>query len=85
MRFVAYIVSLMLVGLGIGALARLIHPGRDPMGLWMTMSLGVISLVIAGLVFGGVLGLVVGIAVAVGLVAFVARRRRAEATPERPF
>jgi uncharacterized membrane protein YeaQ/YmgE (transglycosylase-associated protein family) len=43
------------VGLIVGALAKLIMPGRDPGGMFMTMLLGV-----AGAVLAGVLGRAVG-------------------------
>jgi uncharacterized membrane protein YeaQ/YmgE (transglycosylase-associated protein family) len=40
----------LIVGLIAGALARLIMPGRDPMGLIATMILGIIGSLIGGLV-----------------------------------
>jgi uncharacterized membrane protein YeaQ/YmgE (transglycosylase-associated protein family) len=45
------ILGWIVAGLIIGALARLIMPGRDPMGMLATMLLG-----IAGAVAGGLLG-----------------------------
>jgi uncharacterized membrane protein YeaQ/YmgE (transglycosylase-associated protein family) len=62
-------VWLIIVGAIVGALGRLFHPGRDPMG-WI----GIASLVIAGAIFSaGWLEFVVGIIVAVILVAVVGR------------
>lgn len=43
-----HIIVMLIVGLIAGALARLIMPGKDPMGLWMTALLG-----IAGSFLGG--------------------------------
>ena len=67
-------VALIIVGLIVGLLGRLFHPGRDPIGLLLTVVIGVASLVIAGLIFASaVLEFVVGIIVAVILVALVGR------------
>ncbi|HLA11014.1 MAG TPA: GlsB/YeaQ/YmgE family stress response membrane protein [Pyrinomonadaceae bacterium] len=40
----------LIIGLIAGALARLIMPGRDPMGVLATMILGIVGSVIGGLV-----------------------------------
>ena len=65
---------LIIVGAVVGALGRLIHPGRDPMGWIVTILIGIASLVVAGLIFdNGVLEFIVGIIVAVILVALVGR------------
>ena len=40
----------LIIGLIAGALARLILPGRDPMGVLATMVLGIVGSVIGGLV-----------------------------------
>ena len=67
-------VWLIIVGLIVGALGRLFHPGRDPMGFILTAIIGVASLVIAGLIFSaGWLQFLVGIIVAIVLVALVGR------------
>jgi uncharacterized membrane protein YeaQ/YmgE (transglycosylase-associated protein family) len=42
------IIGLLIVGLIIGALARLIKPGRQTLGIAMTMLLGVIGALIGG-------------------------------------
>jgi len=44
------IVSWIIVGLIAGALARLIMPGRDPMGIIATIVLGIIGSLIGGFV-----------------------------------
>ena len=46
------ILGLIVVGLIIGALARLLKPGRQPMSIVMTMVLGVIGALIGGLIAG---------------------------------
>jgi uncharacterized membrane protein YeaQ/YmgE (transglycosylase-associated protein family) len=48
-----HIIGLVLIGLLVGALGRLFHPGRDKMGLLMTMVIGVASVLIAGLLIHG--------------------------------
>ncbi|HZB22808.1 MAG TPA: GlsB/YeaQ/YmgE family stress response membrane protein [Gaiellaceae bacterium] len=64
---------LIIVGAVVGALGRFINPGRDPMGLIVTILLGIASLVIAGLIFDGALQFIVGVIVAVILVTLVGR------------
>jgi uncharacterized membrane protein YeaQ/YmgE (transglycosylase-associated protein family) len=66
---------LILVGLLVGALGRLISPGRDPMGWVITLLLGVGSLIVAGLIFGtdGFWQFVFGVIIAVILVAIYGR------------
>lgn len=44
-----YLIILLVVGLFVGALARLLLPGRDPMGLGMTALIGLCGSFIAGL------------------------------------
>jgi uncharacterized membrane protein YeaQ/YmgE (transglycosylase-associated protein family) len=43
------IIYLFLVGIVAGFLARLLVPGRDPMGFWATVLLGVIGSFVGGL------------------------------------
>ena len=67
-------VWLILVGALVGALGRLLHQGKDPMGWIVTILIGIASLVIAGLIFSsGWLEFLVGIIVAIVLVALVGR------------
>jgi uncharacterized membrane protein YeaQ/YmgE (transglycosylase-associated protein family) len=68
-----HIIGLILVGLLVGALGRLFHPGRDKMGLLMTMAIGVASVLIAGMLINGFLGFVVAVVVGVLLVALWSR------------
>jgi uncharacterized membrane protein YeaQ/YmgE (transglycosylase-associated protein family) len=70
---ILHIIGLILVGLVVGALGRLFHPGSDPIGLVMTTVIGVASLLIAGLLIGGFLGFVVAIIIGVVLVALWSR------------
>jgi uncharacterized membrane protein YeaQ/YmgE (transglycosylase-associated protein family) len=72
-----FIISLLVGGLVVGALGRLLHPGRDPMSIWLTIGIGVAAMLIAGLVlrpligFGG--GFVTAVIVAVVIVWLYAR------------
>jgi uncharacterized membrane protein YeaQ/YmgE (transglycosylase-associated protein family) len=50
------LIWIMLIGLLVGALAKLIMPGRDPGGIFVTMLLG-----IAGSLVGGFLGRLIGL------------------------
>ena len=45
-----YLLVLCLIGLVVGALARLALPGRDPMSLWQTMAIGIGGSLLAGIV-----------------------------------
>jgi uncharacterized membrane protein YeaQ/YmgE (transglycosylase-associated protein family) len=68
------IIGLIIVGLIIGALGRLINPGPDPMGILMTIVIGVGSALLVGwLVGGGVLGFILAVIVAAILVSVFAR------------
>jgi uncharacterized membrane protein YeaQ/YmgE (transglycosylase-associated protein family) len=79
-------VWLIIVGAIVGSLGRLFHPGKDPMGMLLTIVLGIGSLVVAGLIFStGWVQFVVGIIVAVILVAVVGRFLPGERTPATRF
>jgi uncharacterized membrane protein YeaQ/YmgE (transglycosylase-associated protein family) len=45
----AFILSLLVGGLVIGALARLAVPGPDPMPIWLTIALGLAGSLLGGL------------------------------------
>jgi uncharacterized membrane protein YeaQ/YmgE (transglycosylase-associated protein family) len=67
-------VWLILVGAAVGVLGRLLHPGREPMGFLFTILVGIVSLLVAGAIFGrGFWSFVVGTAVAAVLVTIIAR------------
>lgn len=68
-----HIIGLIIVGAIVGALGRLFHPGRDPMGILLTIAIGIAAVVIAGLLISGILGFIVGVIIAVVLVALVGR------------
>ena len=44
------IITWAVFGLVIGAIARLLYPGRQPMGLLMTMVLGIVGSLVGGLI-----------------------------------
>ena len=48
------VVWFIIAGLVIGALARLILPGRQEMGVWMTIGLGVVSALIGGFIWNAI-------------------------------
>ena len=62
-----------LVGALVGALGRLIHPGRDPMGWLLTIAIGVVSMIIAAAISGGWLAFIIGVIVAALLVMLISR------------
>ena len=47
---------MLIIGLVAGALARLIMPGRDPMGIIMTIILGIVGSILGGLVSWAIWG-----------------------------
>ena len=49
MGIIAYLIYLAVIGLVLGALARLALPGRDPMSIPMTIGLGIVGSFIGGL------------------------------------
>jgi len=77
---VVFLVILAVVGLVIGALARLVLPGRDDMSIWRTMAYGVSGAFLGGIVgrllgvTSAVLGYAIAVAVAAGLIWFFTRR-----------
>lgn len=76
----------LVIGLVAGALARLLVPGRDPMGLLATLALGLVGSVVGGFLAAALLGdddgvglfgsLVGAVIVLILWNAFVARNRR---------
>jgi uncharacterized membrane protein YeaQ/YmgE (transglycosylase-associated protein family) len=65
-ELVIVLVVLAIVGTGIGALARLVLPGKDPMPLWVMVGIGVVSAVVGGLIGYAILKTVGAILLAVG-------------------
>jgi uncharacterized membrane protein YeaQ/YmgE (transglycosylase-associated protein family) len=82
-----FLLGLMLVGLIAGAIARLVVPGRDPMGLLGTMALGIVGSFVGGflgsLLFAGEFELgttgVLGSIIGAIIVLLVYRRMNARA------
>ena len=85
---VLYLLWLLLGGLIIGALARLVLPGADPMSWLATIGYGIAGSIIGGIVgrmLGlGNLGLLMGVACAAGLIWFFRRRNRSAASGTPP-
>jgi uncharacterized membrane protein YeaQ/YmgE (transglycosylase-associated protein family) len=69
MHFIWFIIA----GAIVGALGRLVHPGRDPMGLLMTVAIGVVAMIIAAAISSGWLAFVIGVVIAALLVMLVGR------------
>jgi uncharacterized membrane protein YeaQ/YmgE (transglycosylase-associated protein family) len=69
MHFIWFII----VGAIVGALGRLFHPGRDPIGLLLTIAIGIVSMIVAAIISSGWVAFVIGVIVAVILVALVSR------------
>lgn len=67
------IIGLIIAGLIVGALGRLINPGPDPMGILMTIAIGVASTIIVFWLIGGILGWILAVIVAAILVSVFAR------------
>ena len=70
-----------LIGLVIGALARLVLPGQQRIGLLWTMGAGVAAALLGGIVahaldLGDILQFVVAVALAAGLIALLSGRER---------
>lgn len=70
-----------IVGAIVGALGRLLHRGRDPMGWLMTIAIGVVSMIVAAAISGGWLAFIIGVVIAVILVAIVGRYRAGGSRP----
>jgi uncharacterized membrane protein YeaQ/YmgE (transglycosylase-associated protein family) len=73
------IIGLLIVGLIIGALARLLLPGRQKIGLGLTLVLGVVGALIGGVIASAlgsgdifelnIIGFIAAVAASVGLLA----------------
>ena len=66
------IISLLIVGLIVGALARAILPGRQGLPVWLTCLIGVGGLLLGGLLLqnsGTLLRIVVGTLIAAAIIA----------------
>lgn len=87
---ISFILGLILVGLIAGALARLLVPGRDPMGIGATIVLGIIGSFVGGFLAdvlfrsaeedrglgpAGIIGSIIGAVVVLLIYNAVTRRR----------
>ena len=67
------IIGLIVAGAIVGALGRLLNPGRDPMGWIVTIGIGIASMVVVGLIADGAMQWILGVIVAAILVTVVQR------------
>jgi len=86
MGLIAYIVVLLLIGLVVGALARLALPGPDPMSIPATIGLGLAGTFIAGIVMrllfhAAGAGIIVSVLVSTLLLWGIRRSRGGHVTP----
>jgi uncharacterized membrane protein YeaQ/YmgE (transglycosylase-associated protein family) len=77
---ISYLILSAIIGLVVGALARLALPGRDPMGLFTTMLVGLggslaASLVYAALFHRGGGGFLLSVVFSTGIVYLIRRSR----------
>ena len=73
------LIELIVAGLVIGALGRLVHPGDDPMPIWLTILIGIAAAIVAGLLIHGIIGFVLAVIIAAVLVAVGGPAYRARA------
>src|SRR6185437_12799717 len=62
-----------IVGAVVGALGRLIHPGRDPMGWLLTIAVGIVAMIIAAAISSGWVAFAIGVIIAALLVMLIGR------------
>jgi len=62
-----------IVGAIVGALGRLVHPGRDPMGWLLTIAVGIVAMIIAAAISSGWVAFIIGVIVAALLVMLIGR------------
>ncbi len=53
---IGLIIGYIIIGLIVGALARLVIPGRQNMGIGITIALGVVGAIVGGLITRAILG-----------------------------
>jgi uncharacterized membrane protein YeaQ/YmgE (transglycosylase-associated protein family) len=89
MGLFSYLIALFVIGLFVGALARLALPGKDPMGIFATVGVGLAGSFLAGLVTMAIWGRNVGgitlsILFATGIVYVIRRSRGGTLTQPAP-
>lgn len=77
---IGLILYYVIIGLIVGGLGRLIVPGRNPIGLLMTIVLGIVGALAGGMIsyalgLHGLLSLLVSVLVAAGLVYLISGSR----------
>ncbi|HZD03093.1 MAG TPA: GlsB/YeaQ/YmgE family stress response membrane protein [Actinomycetes bacterium] len=82
MGWINYIISLIFTGLIVGALGRLVVPGRNPMSILATIAVGIVGALIGGLIAGlfgagWLITIILEVALAALLVYFLSGRTRA--------
>lgn len=80
MSVIAYLILLAITGLFVGALARLVLPGRDPMSILQTILLGLAGNFIAGILVWliwrrGVPGLILSVLCSAAILYLIRRSR----------
>jgi uncharacterized membrane protein YeaQ/YmgE (transglycosylase-associated protein family) len=78
MGLIAFLISLVVLGLVVGALGRLALPGPDPMGIGMTIAIGLAGSFIGGILTSLIAGrnawsFLVAVACATGIVYLIRR------------
>jgi uncharacterized membrane protein YeaQ/YmgE (transglycosylase-associated protein family) len=86
---ITYLILSAIIGLMVGALARLALPGRDPMGLFATMLVGLAGSLAASLVYSALFqrdggGFLLSVVFATGIVYLIRRSRGGSLTHPRP-
>ncbi|MGH2925245.1 MAG: GlsB/YeaQ/YmgE family stress response membrane protein [Solirubrobacterales bacterium] len=86
MDVIVYLIGLLISGLVVGALGRLVIPGKDPMSISMTILIGIAASLIAGLVWWAISGhdgggIILSVAFAALIVYLIRRSRGDAATP----
>ena len=85
MSLIAYLILLAITGLFVGALARLVLPGRDPMSIAQTILLGLAGNFIAGILVWviwrrGVPGIVLSVLCSAAILYLIRRSRGGSVT-----
>lgn len=81
MGIIGFILWAIVVGAIVGALGRLVVPGKNPIGLALTIVLGIVGAIVGGII-GGAIGLgviltfIIEVLIAAALVYFVSGRGR---------
>ena len=82
MAFIGYIISLIVTGLIVGALARLVVPGPNPMSILATIGVGLVGALVGGMIAwligaGWLIAIILEVALAALVVYFLSGRSRA--------